>query len=556
MYDGRRFYPTEAEPRRKTIASLDTEDDSKGGVLRLCLHDGKRPVVFKTPTEAVSFLWNLSLPRPLYVAAHNLEYDLVNLFQGRLEALDWTFFGGRLITARARGTRLVFLDSLNHSYHNPLWRLGEVVGLKKLPSTHPWTRGAPFTKRDERYMVRDAKIVAQYMNAVQELYLDAGAEMKSTTPATAMDLWRRNHLDEAIPGLTRACRGYFRKAYFGGRVEIFRMRSKGKVRYYDANSLYPTVMQGRYPDVLDIRGDGPHGVVCATVEVPACHVPPLPVRLGGKLIFPIGRFRGMWCSCELEYAESLGVRVLKVHGRLGSDSLVRPFASYVRDGYLKRINARTELEKTTWKFALNSLYGKFGTSGTVERLVDPKSIKRKLDGTEFWVGPLLCVSANQEPPVYANVLWAAWTTALARIRLHKALRAVERAGAEPLYCDTDSVIFRENGRQVKLPLGSGLGQWKLEAEITDYEAKAPKVYRFTTKAGETIKAKGVPTECAESFFDGDTAYYDKPLRLREASRRGLVPNVWIQAEKTLKSGYDKRIMLRGGGTSPIVLERS
>lgn len=449
----------------------------------------------------------------------------------------------------------MFLDSLNHSYHNPLSRLGEVVGLKKLPSAHPWTRGAAFTKHDERYMIRDAEIVVRYMQAIQETYLDANAEMKSTTPATAMDLWRRNHLVEAIPGLTRGARRYFRKAYFGGRVEIFRMRSKGKVRYYDANSLYPTVMQGWYPDILDLRGNGLHGAVSATVEVPRMHVPPLPLRANGKLLFPVGRFRGTWCSCELEYAETLGVRILKEHGRLGSDSLVRPFASYVRDCYSKRMNAKTELEKTTWKFALNSLYGKFGTSGTVERLVDPKTVKRKLDGTEFWIGPLLCISTNQEPPVYANVLWAAWTTALARIQLHKALRAVERAGAEVLYCDTDSVIFRENGRPVKLSIGKALGQWKCEAEIIEYEARAPKVYRFVTKDGETMRAKGVPAECAESFFEGGRACYNKPLRLREASRRGLVPNVWIQAEKVLRSGYDKRIMLRGGGTAPIVLER-
>ncbi len=552
LYDGRRFYPIDTAPKAKRFAAFDTEDDSRGRLLFTCFHSGEKSVGFRSREKALEFLYNLGLRRPLFLVAHNLEYDLVNLFRDRLTALEWCFFGGRLIAARATGTRLVFWDSLNHSYHAPLSKLGAVVGVKKLETDHAWTKGKRFTKRDERYCETDTEIVVKYMNAVQEMYLKAGADCRSPTPATTMDLWRRQYLTEAIPALTEKVTTWFRGAYFGGRVEIFRFKAKHRIRYYDVNSLYPTVMQGKYPDLLSLRDGGKHGIVEAVVEVPEMLIPPLPVRLEGRLCFPIGRFMGRWCTCELEYARLLGVRVLSVKSWLGSDVTVSPFRRFVRECYSKRMGSTTDLEKITWKFIMNSLYGKFGTRGTVQRLVDPETAD--LDGTEFYVGSLVCVNVERDPPPYANVLWAAWTTALARIYLHRMLVGLLKDGHEPLYCDTDSVIFQISPGAPAPPTGSALGEWKLEEKITEFETRAPKVYRYRTEAGETIRAKGVPRSVAEAFFEGREATWQKPLKMREAARSGGSPNVWIQAKKSLQTVYNRRILLKSGKTFPLTME--
>lgn len=553
IYTGKRFFPIQGKPGRKRFASFDTEDDSKGNTLLTTFHDGDSGLAFDDTEKALEFLYNLAPERTLYLAAHNLEYDLVNLFRGRLGCLEWRFFGSRLMTAKILGTRITCWDSLNHSYHSPLSKLGAAVGLPKLGTKMRWLKTGKLTPADKRYAMRDAKIVQRYMTKQQELYSDIGAQMKSTTPATALDYWRRHYLSEPIAEVSKPVRRFFKRAYYGGRVEIFRMKGRGRIEYADINSLYPFVMQQPFPDVNNLTRDGRYGVVEATVEIPASHIPPLPVRLGGKLMFPVGRVRGAWCTCELDYARTLGVRVLEVHAKVGADTLTEPFKAYVRQCYSERQRADSPLANTMWKLLMNSLYGKFGTDGKAQRLVDPATVEEPT-GKEFFVGELMVVEVETEPPLYANILWSAWCTALARIQLHRGLLAVSKVGAL-LYCDTDSIIWRNPARKSPLPFGKGLGAWKLEARIRSFEAVAPKVYRYTTREGTTVKAKGIPHDLAAQFLEtGHTGPYRKPLRMREAARRGMSPNVWISTEKSLRSTYDKRIMHTDGSTSPLAVD--
>jgi hypothetical protein len=557
IYDGRRFFPTDAKIPEKRFISLDTEDDTRGKVLLTTIYDGETGKAFRTQEKALEFLYNLGPKKPLHAIAHNLEYDLVNLFQGRLEALDWVFFGGKLISAKANNTRLVFWDSLNHSYHSPLSRLGETLGMPKLESSYGWTKGRKLTAKDVEYAMRDTEIVWHYMELMREVYAKIGAEMKATTPATAMDYWRRNFLEDAIPSIAEPAKRFFRQGYYGGRVEVFRMgKVTGRINYYDVNSLYPTVMQGKYPDISRLRMNGAHGMIEATVTIPTMMYPPLPCRLpNGKLVFPCGKVRGTWCTNELDYAKSLGVTVRKVHRKIGTSRLVEPFKAYVTKCYGERLKAKTKLENTMWKLLLNSLYGKFGTSGNVQVLIDPKKADySKLTGDEFFIGPLLLVDKPTESPAYANVLWAAWTTAAARIVLHKGIRKVANHGWEPVYCDTDSIVVaaRKGTKGAPLDVGPALGKWKLEAKAVAFEAKGPKLYQYRTKTGQVFKAKGVPQTRAAEILATGMAEYRKPLRLREASVRGMQPNVWVQAKKSLQSTYDKRIILPDGRTSPLV----
>lgn len=516
-------------------------------------HDGRKGLAFEDVEAALSFLYNLAPKSTLYLCAHNLEYDLVNLFRRRLRCLEWRFFGGRLMSAKLLGTKITFWDSLHHSYHAPLSSLGKAVGLTKGSIPLASLERGRITKAAIRYGIRDAEIVWKYMEGQQKNYLTIGAEMKTTAPATALDYWRRQFLQEGLPIITEPVRRYFKRGYYGGRVEIFRMKARGRIEYHDVNSLYPTVMLEQYPDISDLHNRGRHGVADVIVDVPDMDIPPLPHRLAsGKLVFPVGRFRGSWCTCEIDYAKTLGVRVLKEHSRVGAGGLRRPFKGYVLDCFAARLKSVSPLENTMWKFLLNSLYGKFGTDGKSQKLVDPESVRDRLTGEEFYIGDLVVVDVKQTPPPYANMLWAAWTTALARIRLHRGLLAVARVG-EPLYCDTDSIIWRNPDCKRPLRVGKALGQWKREAEIVAFEAKAPKVYQYETREGIVTKAKGVPRTSAAEFFATGAARFRRPFRLKEAARSGETANVWKEHEKCLRSDYDKRIMLADGGTAPLRL---
>jgi hypothetical protein len=78
------------------------------------------------------------------------------------------------------------------------------------------------------------------------------------------------------------------------------------------------------------------------------------------------------------------------------------------------------------------------------------------------------------------------------------------------------------------------------------------VYQYETADGLITRAKGVPRDVQESFYADSAATYRKPLRMREAARRGLSPNLWVDTKKTLKTEYDKRTILANGKTCPPV----
>jgi hypothetical protein len=78
------------------------------------------------------------------------------------------------------------------------------------------------------------------------------------------------------------------------------------------------------------------------------------------------------------------------------------------------------------------------------------------------------------------------------------------------------------------------------------------VYQYETADGLITRAKGVPRDVQDAFYADSAATYRKPLRMREAARRGLSPNLWVDTKKTLKTGYDKRIVTANGKTCPPV----
>ncbi|EFP00492.1 hypothetical protein CRE_21759 [Caenorhabditis remanei] len=105
---------------------------------------------------------------------------------------------------------------------------------------------------------------------------------------------------------------------------------------------------------------------------------------------------------------------------------------------------------------------------------------------------------------FTNVVYGSITTAIARIRLYKAMMLV---GPENLiYCDADSVIFRQKIGEdpLKSLKGDGLGMLTNEVpagkRITEVVTVAPKVYalKMEDEKGEvnySIKAKGMTLNC-------------------------------------------------------------
>jgi len=196
-----------------------------------------------------------------------------------------------------------------------------------------------------------------------------------------------------------------------------------------------------------------------------------------------------------------------------------PFLGYIRFCYAERMAAISEVDKTFWKLMMNTLYGKFGQTGGLTMIYDDREIEMATE------------------TAHANVIWAAYVTAYARLHLLSLLR---QAG-DVFYCDTDSVFTH-----AVLPTGGDLGQLKEEGTYDDVMFYGNKLYVLDGRA----KAKGVRREVARDFLRTGQATFRKPVRFRESRRLGAQPNVWYHVTKQLRSEYTKRIIREDQSTAP------
>ena len=90
-----------------------------------------------------------------------------------------------------------------------------------------------------------------------------------------------------------------------------------------------------------------------------------------------------------------------------------------------------------------------------------------------------------------NVFIASFTTSLARLKLYEALDVLKE---RVLYYDTDSVIYKTQAGQEKLPLGDYLGQFTDETDgdpIVEFCSGGAKNYGYLTRGGKVeCKVRG------------------------------------------------------------------
>nr|YP_010736377.1 DNA-directed DNA polymerase [Zygnema circumcarinatum]QKQ14707.1 DNA-directed DNA polymerase [Zygnema circumcarinatum]WEL36350.1 DNA-directed DNA polymerase [Zygnema circumcarinatum] len=143
---------------------------------------------------------------------------------------------------------------------------------------------------------------------------------------------------------------FIRKAYFGGHADIY--KTLGQNTYvYDVNSLYAYCMRkdmpvGRPRPLARCEGmplSELFGFVDAVIECPKSIVRPfLPVRTETSgVIYPTGRFQGVYFSEELLFAQKLGYKVLPIRALL-FDRGPSPLMQFVDDFYQMRLQAKLE----------------------------------------------------------------------------------------------------------------------------------------------------------------------------------------------------------------------
>lgn len=358
------------------------------------------------------------------------------------------------------------------------------------------------------YLQQDCFALAEVMQRTHDLIENVlGGEVGMTTPATSMKLFRRKYLGRGkcplvipryahFPGCKNRlkCPGcaheWQRRAYYGGRTELFEMYGEG-LNYFDINSSYVAAMREEMPagdrevcETLEWHKLKHNiGFVECTVRIPEdCYLPPLPHRQEktGKLIFPVGVFSGVWSCDELKLLEHTSVRgeilyvkkVVWYRRKYLFVDMVDQLWSY-RD---KNLEGYDEGLSALAKLLGNGLYGKFGmkqdrTTVVFARETVDRRVRCFLCGKDKPPHLMVCQACEGSKPANGDPeceVWyqhkhvdasyiipqiAAHITSLARIRLWRFMREALDAGGNIYYADSvtgdrTTVVKSERGIEV------------------------------------------------------------------------------------------------------------
>lgn len=595
---------TPLEPKFETwnIIAFDTEDNSKGTPLLFdaafydpddtsplpythkSLYNGKVRKHFTTKdrTEFINFIY--AAPAGSLFVAHNLEYDLSNVFRDdNYKQIDTISYTARIVRATIIDRDYVFMDSFNW-FAGSLAKIAKTVGMEK----------TALDPDSIDYVQNDTNILLEFATRFQDkLNKELQVGLSATIGGMAMKAFRTLYLRKSISGWnTQICLD----AFYGGRCEVFykgkvkskRIRCAGnvkrkikrteRVQVADFNSMYMFTMLNEYPDPETIEKGSyknlEYGVGRFDVECPEdLHIPILPIKHEGKLVFPTGKFSGAWTFHEIRYAESYGYKVKQREG-WGTNQGECYFRQYDEEFYSQRIQARQNGDNfgdSFYKGLGVNLFGKFiQHKDRVEARTSPMSKKEKWKlraEMTHKLGPFYMYRIPMlEPPNTACYLWGAYVTSYARIHLHKSLQAVHDAGDTLLYCDTDSVMY--HGNKSRLDLDEiRLGAMKVE------KFKAAKFYTakgyclIPLEGKPKIACKGVSAPKADvctnyldiaqnpqlKFLETGESETVKPYRLKQALVQNKKANVWETFRKTCKTPYMKRT--GEGITKPLVLNQ-
>lgn len=393
---------------------------------------------------------------------------------------------------------------------------------------------APLLRRVMEYCESDCKALLAGINRVAAFAASERIVLAATVGATA---WRTALADDlAAPvAYSRGTWAEIRKGYHGGRTSLFRSKSESG-RSYDITSSYPYQCSQPLPvgAPLVIRNPAEaarawercaEGIYVARVSVPELYAPPLPrtsvIRGVRRKAYPVGTFVGGWARPELERAVEVGSSVRPL------SAVVFPEMTDSLSGLMHRLIGsrlrvgKDSLEGAMLKLWANSLYGKFAQSPRDEEIVigaDPAELppgaRPANPECTAWIIP----TESQRLPPSAHAEWAAYITARARVQLHHKLTDAVR----PVYCDTDSVFSEE-----RLPsdVEPRLGGWSDEGPYSDFEAMAPKVYRYFRAGKHVGKAKGIgisagSAEAWSALTRGEPVAMAGVLPFRSALRGG------------------------------------
>lgn len=557
--------PKKQPKSKKLIAVFDIEskddDTQKEGFTRpylLDFFDGRNHRSFRNDISTLLLPWK---------SRHYSSKGLIDKFLSWLFSSD-TYKATNYIIYAHNGGKFDFLFFVGWLFKNPEYRFSVVSVSGRIQCLKIWRHGEDPKKdcwefRDSICIVplsleefgktfqlkvkkdtsvdlnlhEESPIIEQYCRIDNETLFEGlamftdiihklGGTVGITAPSTSMNLFRAKYQKDDInnykhfeecDGKCKGCElrncdgtchgclhAFVRKAYYGGRTELFIRRGRG-LNYFDINSSYPFSMIANVPvgecielheptikEIESYHEKGMIGIVECDVFIPKnCKVPPLPFRSEElkKLIFPVGYLTGTWDYAELKLLNNPLVegKILKIYKAVFWEA--RPvFREMIRSLFKFRDkNSKANYVNGEYntgldfiaKLLMNSLYGKFGMNPARTAIVycDPK-LDYPEDGWPIDGDHENCQIWEREEIAdvdYINPIIAEHITARSRITLYEGMLQILAQKKNVYYCDTDSLIT-----DGVIDESTKLGGWKLEEPgiLLEFESEGPKWYRF------------------------------------------------------------------------------
>jgi hypothetical protein len=451
-----------------------------------------------------------------HLACHHKSYKLKPLMRNH-RLYELAVYSGKKMLFRFRDSLNLLPSKLKDLAKNLCPELGSKGDI---PHSDLKLSDLPIKKKELLdYMKQDILLLGGVMKKAQEIYwklYKVDIESKITLSSLSLSIFRLKYYDASnwpihIPNKNED--SFLRRAYFGGHTDTYKPYGED-LYYYDVNSLYPFVMKefpmpGGVPVWHGNLGgkdlDSIFGFIEAYVECPnTIKKPFLPYRdKNNTIIFPTGRFVGVYYSEELKYARGLGYTVIPISGYL-FERMESPFRDFVSSLFESRLEAKrtgNEAMSYVFKILMNSLYGRFGINpkSTTTEVCDEDRYKELIRHSGLIFGDMLSENyyilayhSNTgtgpdywNPPKNSAVQLAAAVTASARIYMYPYI-----SREDCYYTDTDSVVLGQPLPKEVIS-SSVLGLFKLEDRIKKGYFLAPKSYYYLAIDGtNVIKHKG------------------------------------------------------------------
>lgn len=403
----------------------------------------------------------------------------------------------------------------------------------------------PKKKELLEYMKQDILLLGGVMLKAQSILFEhykVDIVTKLTLSSLALSIFRTSYYDQEnwaihIPNNNED--DFLRRGYYGGHSDTYLPRGEN-LYYYDVNSLYPFVMKtfpmpaGKPVWKKDLEKedlDNLFGFIEAYVECPEnIKRPFLPFKERNTLLFPVGKFIGVYYSEEFKYAKKLGYTIIPLSGYLFENHNSSPFGNFVTNLFESRQEAKkigNDSLSFIYKLLMNSLYGRFGINPkcTVTEICKLEKYNSLRKDKDFFYADRLSEDyyivnywshAGQEPesgwstPRISAVQLAAAVTACSRIYMYPYI-----SRDDCYYTDTDSVVLGSPLPDEDIS-STVLGKFQFEYMIKKGIFLAPKSYYIETKENhKIIKHKGA----AKSLVDDKwfEEQYKDTSRIKEST---------------------------------------